>query len=144
MVTTAAATSGGRPVCVRRELGGGGAAIQRVASRQPALYQQAVLLQQRVCQRTRLVGCRGVVRSPGRMGGAVALWSGGRDTTLALICAFHRHESKARGAAGPELRISSMVLLVAYAFYYKNVFSIIIYHHMPRERRCLRHPGAQQ
>ena len=68
MVTTAAATSGGRPVCVRRELGGGGAAIQRVASRQPALYQQAVLLQQRVCQRTRLVGCRGVVRSPGRMG----------------------------------------------------------------------------
>ncbi len=37
-----------------------------------------------------------------------------------------------------------MVLLVAYAFYYKNVFSIIIYHHMPRERRCLRHPGAQQ
>ena len=37
-----------------------------------------------------------------------------------------------------------MVLLVAYAFYYKNVFSIVIYHHMPRERRCLRHPGAQQ
>ena len=37
-----------------------------------------------------------------------------------------------------------MVLLVAYAFYYKNVFSIIIYHHMPRERRCLRHSGAQQ
>ena len=37
-----------------------------------------------------------------------------------------------------------MVLLVAYAFYYKNVFSIVIYHHMPRERRCLRHSGAQQ
>ena len=37
-----------------------------------------------------------------------------------------------------------MVLLVAYAFYHKNVFSIIIYHHMPRERRCLRHSGAQQ
>ena len=37
-----------------------------------------------------------------------------------------------------------MVLFVAYAFYYRNVFSIIIYHHMPRERRCLRHPGAQQ
>jgi hypothetical protein len=42
------------------------------------------------------------------------------------------------------VRISSMVLLVAYAFYYKNVLSIIIYHHMPRERRCLRHSGAQQ
>ena len=37
-----------------------------------------------------------------------------------------------------------MVLLVAYAFYHKNVFSIVIYHHMPRERRCLRHSGAQQ
>ena len=37
-----------------------------------------------------------------------------------------------------------MVLLVAYAFYYRNVFSIVIYHHMPRERRCLRHSGAQQ
>ena len=37
-----------------------------------------------------------------------------------------------------------MVLLVAYAFYYKSVFSIVIYHHMPRERRCLRHSGAQQ
>ena len=37
-----------------------------------------------------------------------------------------------------------MVLLVAYAFYYKNVFSIIIYHHMSRERRCLRHSRAQQ
>ena len=37
-----------------------------------------------------------------------------------------------------------MVLLVAYAFYYKNVFSTVIYHHMPRERRCLRHSGAQQ
>ena len=45
---------------------------------------------------------------------------------------------------GQPVRISSMVLLVAYAFYYKNVFSIIIYHHMPRERRCLRHSGAQQ
>ena len=45
---------------------------------------------------------------------------------------------------GEPVRISSMVLLVAYAFYYKNVFSIIIYHHMPRERRCLRHSGAQQ
>ena len=37
-----------------------------------------------------------------------------------------------------------MVLLVAYAFYYRNVFSPTIYHHMPRERRCLRHSGAQQ
>ena len=37
-----------------------------------------------------------------------------------------------------------MVLFVAYAFYYRNVFSTIIYHHMPRERRCLRHSGAQQ
>ena len=37
-----------------------------------------------------------------------------------------------------------MVLLVAYAFYYRNVFSIVIYHHMPRKRRCLRHPGPQQ
>ena len=45
---------------------------------------------------------------------------------------------------GQPVRISSMVLLVAYAFYYKNVFSIIMYHHMPRERRCLRHPGPQQ
>ena len=42
------------------------------------------------------------------------------------------------------VRTSSMVLLVAYAFYYKNVFSPTIYHHMPRERRCLRHSGAQQ
>ena len=42
------------------------------------------------------------------------------------------------------VRISSMVLLVAYAFYYRNVFSPTIYHHMPRERRCLRHPGPQQ
>ena len=45
---------------------------------------------------------------------------------------------------GPQVRISSMVLLVAYAFYYRNVFSTVIYHHMPRERRCLRHSGAQQ
>jgi len=45
---------------------------------------------------------------------------------------------------GEPVRISSMVLLVAYAFYYRNVFSTIIYHHMPRERRCLRHSGAQQ
>ena len=45
---------------------------------------------------------------------------------------------------GQPVRISSMVLLVAYAFYYKNVFSIVIYHHMPRERRCLRHSGPQQ
>ena len=45
---------------------------------------------------------------------------------------------------GQQVRISSMVLLVAYAFYYKNVFSPTIYHHMPRERRCLRHSGAQQ
>ena len=45
---------------------------------------------------------------------------------------------------GDSVRVSSMVLLVAYAFYHKNVFSIVIYHHMPRERRCLRHPGAQQ
>ena len=45
---------------------------------------------------------------------------------------------------GQPVRISSMVLLVAYAFYYKNVFSTVIYHHMPRERRCLRHPGPQQ
>ena len=45
---------------------------------------------------------------------------------------------------GEPVRISSMVLFVAYAFYYRNVFSIIIYHHMPRERRCLRHPGPQQ
>jgi hypothetical protein len=45
---------------------------------------------------------------------------------------------------GQPVRISSMVLLVTYAFYYKNVLSIIIYHHMPRERRCLRHSGAQQ
>ena len=37
-----------------------------------------------------------------------------------------------------------MVLFVAYAFYYRNVFSPTIYHHMPRERRCLRHSGAQQ
>ena len=37
-----------------------------------------------------------------------------------------------------------MVLFVAYAFYYRNVFSTVIYHHMPRERRCLRHSGAQQ
>ena len=37
-----------------------------------------------------------------------------------------------------------MVLLVAYAFYYSNVFSIVIYHHVPRERRCLLHSGAQQ
>ena len=37
-----------------------------------------------------------------------------------------------------------MVLLVAYAFYYRNVFSPTIYHHMLRERRCLRHSGAQQ
>ena len=37
-----------------------------------------------------------------------------------------------------------MVLLVAYAFYYRNVFSTVIYHHMPRKRRCLRHSGAQQ
>jgi hypothetical protein len=29
-----------------------------------------------------------------------------------------------------------------YAFYYSDVFSMIIYHHMPRERRCLRHSGA--
>ena len=48
------------------------------------------------------------------------------------------------GLGGEPVRISSMVLLVAYAFYYKNVFSTVIYHHMPRERRCLRHPGAQQ
>ena len=45
---------------------------------------------------------------------------------------------------GQPVRISSMVLLVAYAFYYRNVFSVVIYHHMPRERRCLRHPGPQQ
>ena len=45
---------------------------------------------------------------------------------------------------GEPVRISSMVLLVAYAFYYRNVFSTVIYHHMPRERRCLRHSGAQQ
>ena len=45
---------------------------------------------------------------------------------------------------GEPVRISSMLLFVAYAFYYRNVFSIIIYHHMPRERRCLRHSGAQQ
>ena len=45
---------------------------------------------------------------------------------------------------GQPVRISSMVLLVAYAFYYRNVFSPTIYHHMPRERRCLRHSGAQQ
>ena len=45
---------------------------------------------------------------------------------------------------GEPVRISSMVLLVAYAFYYRNVFSPTIYHHMPRERRCLRHSGAQQ
>ena len=45
---------------------------------------------------------------------------------------------------GEPVRISSMVLFVAYAFYYRNVFSIVIYHHMPRERRCLRHPGPQQ
>ena len=31
---------------------------------------------------------------------------------------------------GQPVRISSMVLLVAYAFYYINVFSIITYHHM--------------
>ena len=37
-----------------------------------------------------------------------------------------------------------MVLLVAYAFYYRNVFSPTIYHHIPRERRCLRHSGVQQ
>ena len=35
---------------------------------------------------------------------------------------------------GQPVRTSSMVLLVAYAFYYKNVFSIVIYHHMPRAR----------
>ena len=45
---------------------------------------------------------------------------------------------------GQPVRISSMVLLVAYAFYYRNVFSPTIYHHMPRERRCLQHSGAQQ
>ena len=45
---------------------------------------------------------------------------------------------------GQPVRISSMVLLVTYAFYYRNVFSPTIYHHMPRERRCLRHSGAQQ
>ena len=45
---------------------------------------------------------------------------------------------------GDSVRTSSMVLLVAYAFYYRNVFSPTIYHHMPRERRCLRHSGAQQ
>ena len=45
---------------------------------------------------------------------------------------------------GDSVRVSSMVLLVAYAFYHRNVFSIVIYHHMPRERRCLRHSGAQQ
>ena len=45
---------------------------------------------------------------------------------------------------GQPVQVSSMVLLVAYAFYYKNVFSTVIYHHMPRERRCLRHPGPQQ
>ena len=45
---------------------------------------------------------------------------------------------------GEPVRISSMVLFVAYAFYYRNAFSIVIYHHMPRERRCLRHPGPQQ
>ena len=45
---------------------------------------------------------------------------------------------------GEPVRISSMVLFVAYAFYYRNAFSIIIYHHMPRERRCLRRSGAQQ
>ena len=31
-----------------------------------------------------------------------------------------------------------------FIYYYRNVFSITIYHHMPRERRCLRHSGAQQ
>ena len=45
---------------------------------------------------------------------------------------------------GQQVRTSSMVLLVAYAFYYRNVFSPTIYHHMLRERRCLRHSGAQQ
>ena len=48
-----------------------------------------------------------------------------------------RGGSKAK-LGGQPVRISSMVLLVAYAFYYRNVFSIVIYHHMPRERRCLR------
>ena len=37
-----------------------------------------------------------------------------------------------------------MVLFVAYAFYYRNVFSITIYHHTHRETRCLQHSGAQQ
>ena len=37
-----------------------------------------------------------------------------------------------------------MVYLLAYAFYYSSVFSYVIYHHMPHERRCLRHSGAQQ
>ena len=60
-----------------------------------------------------------------------------------LIAEQIEHEELSPLLEGQPVRISSMVLLLAYAFYHKNVFSIVIYHHMPRERRCLRHPGAQ-
>ena len=45
---------------------------------------------------------------------------------------------------GDSVRVSSMVLLVAYAFYHKNVFCTTIYHHTHRETRCIQHSGAQQ
>jgi hypothetical protein len=49
-----------------------------------------------------------------------------------------------KGRASPDQLHGLLLLISPYAFYYSNVFSIIIYHHMPRERRCLRHSGAQQ
>ena len=66
----------------------------------------------------------------------------GRTPSSHIVERWKSYGSDMQGV--DSVRTSSMVLLVAYAFYYRNVFSPTIYHHMPRERRCLRHSGAQQ
>ena len=51
-------------------------------------------------------------------------------------------QRRVAGIRGDSVRTSSMVLLVAYAFYYRNVFSPTIYHHIrhPRPRGPVLYP----
>ena len=64
-----------------------------------------------------------------------------REAAGSPLFRFRKRGHKSGAAAGfssrlggQQVRISSMVLLVAYTFYYRNEFSITIYHHMPHAR----------